>query len=345
MSEQYVAETTGSAAATDAGSMVVEPAQEPEVLRREFPAELTPSGDGRTLEVRIVPYNTPVRVSDPPRHVPYHEVWVPGAFDKQLSAPNRVSVFVNVEHEEGIKGIVGRGTELREVPEDGLHGTFRMLSHPDADKALELVNEGDLRGVSLEFIPIKSVREDGLVKRVKARLVNIALVRPSGSAGGIQAYGTAQVLAVREAPDLDEPEPEPAPEPAPEPEPGEPEPAPAVRTAVEEALKRVSYEPLLITRVTSDSWDGSPARFTDEQYERSALVCRPGDDPPKTRCSLPVLEPSGELNVNGMHAAAARLNQTSLSPDLRARAARKLVRYYRQAGEEPPPSLTSLASR
>ena len=36
-----------------------------EVIRREFPAELAPSGDGRTLDLRIVPYNVKARVQRP----------------------------------------------------------------------------------------------------------------------------------------------------------------------------------------------------------------------------------------------------------------------------------------
>lgn len=306
-----------------------------ETLRREFPAEVSASGDGRTLEVRVVPYNEVATVSDPPYYTPYQEMWVPGAFERQLAAPNRVSVFVNVEHEQGIKGVVGRGTSLREMP-DGLHGTFRMLSHPDADKALELVNEGDLTGVSLEFTAGKSVREDGIVKRVKARLVNIALVRPSGSGNGIQAYKNAGVLAVRETP-------EPDPEPEPEPEPEQPSEAAL-------ALERVGYQPLTVYGVVRKPWHAEVSRFTDEEYARSCLVDRGGDAPVKERCSLPVLEPEGDLNVNALGNAAGSLmgargglrNVTSAD---KAKAARKLLRMYDQAGVDAPQGLRQVAAR
>lgn len=305
-----------------------------EILRRVFPADLEASEDGRTLEVRIVPYSTPTRVSDPPDFRPYDEVFEPGAFDKQLEAPNRVSVFVNVEHEPGIKGIVGRGTMLRSVPDDGLHGTFRMLNHADADKALELVNEGDLTGVSLEFHPIKSVREGDVVRRLKARLINIALVRPSGSAGGIQAYKEAQVLAVRETPP-EEPEPDLEPE-----EPSE----------AEQALQRIGFEPLIVRAVVRKPWDGSAARFEDDEYKRSCLIDRGGDAPVKERCSLPVLEPNGDVNANALGAAAAVLSGArgglrGVTPAQKATAARKLIRYYAQADMEPPASLRAAASR
>ena len=100
--------------------------------------------------------------------------------------------------------------------------------------------------------------------------------------------------------------------------------------------------------MTSGAWDGSPSRFSDDEYGRSALVCRAGDGSMKERCSMPVLEPDGTLNVNALGSAAgalagARGGLGGLSPALRAAAARKLVRYYNAAGKEPPPSLLALA--
>lgn len=294
-----------------------------EVIRRDFQAELTPVGDGRTIDMRIVPYNTVARVRDG-LGPEYDEEWLPGVFDKQVKAANRV--WVNVEHEKGFRGVVGKGHEFREG-DDGFLGTVRIDEGPDGDKALRFVNDGSLQGVSVEAVPLKSQRTaEGIVQRVKARLLNVSLCRNP-------AFADAQVLAVREAP-----EPDPEPDPAPEPEPAEPE-------RVTETLARIGYEPLLHRAVVRGPWDGSAARFEDAEYARSCLVCRTGDDPPKTRCSLPVLEPNGDLNINGMHAAASRLNQTGLSRTEKAQAARKLLRYYRQAGEEAPPALVAAASR
>jgi HK97 family phage prohead protease len=302
-----------------------------EMIRREFPAELVPTGDGRTLDLRIVPFNTVARVSDRPGEF-YDEMWVPGAFDKQLGAAHRVDVLANFEHEPGIRGVVARGTDLRDTG-TALDGTFRMLSGADADKALELVNEGVVTGVSLEAIPLRSERgEDGVVRRVKARLVNVALCR-------LPAFKQAQVMAVREEP---APEPEPDPEPAPD--------EPGVTNEVEQALARVGYEPLIVRAVTRRPWDGSAARFTDEEYVRSCLIDRGGDAPPKERCSLPVLEPGGDVNANALGAAAAALagargGLRMVTPAQKSTAARKLIRYYRQADMTPPPALTALASR
>ena len=100
--------------------------------------------------------------------------------------------------------------------------------------------------------------------------------------------------------------------------------------------------------MTSGAWDGSPSRFSDDEYGRSALVCRAGDGSMKERCSMPVLEPDGTLNVNALGAAAgalagARGGLANMTPALKAAAARKLMRYYSAAGMMPPPSVTAAA--
>lgn len=156
-------------------------------------------GDGRTLHTRVIPWNTPARVSDPPHFRPYQESWAPGAFDKQLNAANRVDVLMNFEHEQGIGGVVGRGIQLTNET-DGLHGVFRMLGGPDGDKALELVNDGVLTGLSVEAVVRHSQPVDGLVVRTDARLVNVALCRTSRA-----AFKDSQVLAVRQENDTSEP--------------------------------------------------------------------------------------------------------------------------------------------
>ena len=162
------------------------------VAHREFAAELTP-GDGRTIDVRIVPYGERIQHDDGlggvPRGELYTEEVMPGAFAHQLNAANRV--VANYEHHQGIGGVVGRGLALRDEP-DGFHGTFTMLKTAHGDAALELVREGVLDGVSLEARFKRSVRSaEGVVQRFKADLYAIAFTR-------FGAYKGAKVLAVRE---------------------------------------------------------------------------------------------------------------------------------------------------
>jgi HK97 family phage prohead protease len=165
---------------------------------RTFAAEMS-AGDGRTVDVRIVPYGETAIALDGyggvARGIPYTEQWMPGVFTHQERAANRV--LANFEHHSGLAGVVGHGLVLREAPE-GFYGSFRMHETPDGDKALMLVKEGVLGGVSLEAQPVKSVRNAaGIVQRVKANLKAIALCREP-------AYAGAMVLAVRTAPVFDE---------------------------------------------------------------------------------------------------------------------------------------------
>jgi HK97 family phage prohead protease len=166
--------------------------REPDPLvRREYAADLTP-GDGRTVDCRIVPYGERIEHNDGhggvPVGMPYTEEWAAGAFTHQLKAANRV--LANVEHQEGLAGIVGHGVALIERS-DGLYGSFKLHDNADGDKALMLVKEGVLDSVSLEARPQKTVRtRDGVVRRVKAHLEAVAFAR-------FGAYPSATVLAVR----------------------------------------------------------------------------------------------------------------------------------------------------
>lgn len=161
--------------------------------RRTFSAEVTP-GDGRTVDIRVVPYGERIQANDGlgglPRGVVYSEEFVPGVFDHQITAANRV--LVDVEHEAGIAGIVGHGVALASRT-DGLHGSFRILDTPAGNTALELIRNGVLHGASVECRFLKSLRSrDGLVRRIKAQLNKVALCRDP-------AYLGAVVLGVRTA--------------------------------------------------------------------------------------------------------------------------------------------------
>lgn len=147
-----------------------------------------PEGDGRTLDGRLVPYNTVADVADPPSFAPYREMFMPGAFERQLQTPGRDKVLLNFEHEQGIRGTLGRAIELRDQ-QDGLHGSFTIRAGDDGDYALELVREGVLTGLSIEFSS-KFKTVDGVRQRHQAHLDKVALCR-------FPAYEDAQVFAVR----------------------------------------------------------------------------------------------------------------------------------------------------
>jgi len=168
------------------------------VAVRRYSATLTP-GDGRTVDLRIVPYGERVQANDGlggvPRGVVYTEEFSPGVFDHEIKSAHRV--LLDFEHSERLDGIVGRGLSL-ESRSDGFHGAFRMLETTAGETALALVNEGVLTGASVECRFLRSLRgADGVVRRMKAKLVKVALCRDP-------AYPSSVVLGVRTLAD-DEP--------------------------------------------------------------------------------------------------------------------------------------------
>lgn len=128
-----------------------------------------------------------------------------------------------------------------------------------------------------------------------------------------------------------------------------------VRILREVGLMTVGLTPLpantdaLVTvakAVVDTPWDGSAGRFTPEQWRRSCLIdTGVGEVTSKQRYKLPVKEPDGDLNRNGVHAAAGRLGQVQVSAEKKAAAARALVRYYGEMGEEPPQGVRQLAKQ
>lgn len=102
--------------------------------------------------------------------------------------------------------------------------------------------------------------------------------------------------------------------------------------------------------ISDKPWsDFTAADYTPEQWRRACLVDRgesAGDENTKGRYSVPVKEPDGTLNRNGVHAAAAGHGLGAvkgISPEVRKAAAKKLVALYHEMDEEPPPSMKEMA--
>lgn len=102
---------------------------------------------------------------------------------------------------------------------------------------------------------------------------------------------------------------------------------------------------------TNKPWSGSASRFDDaDAYCSSCLVdMNPsGKAKIKGNCHLPVKEPNGDLNSNGVHAAAAALagarGGVKIPASEKKAAAKKLLGYYRQLKQDPPESLKNIAS-
>lgn len=146
--------------------------------------QLREGGDGRTIDARLVPYNTPTVI-----HARLTEEFLPGAFRSQMKNPSAIRLF-NGHGPHGGK-LIGRMTELREMP-DGLYGSARISAIRDGDEALELLRDGVLDSVSIGFREGRNVMRNGVTQRQSATLTEVAIVLEP-------AYQQAKVLAMRDA--------------------------------------------------------------------------------------------------------------------------------------------------
>lgn len=92
----------------------------------------------------------------------------------------------------------------------------------------------------------------------------------------------------------------------------------------------------------------SDSDYSDEQWYEACLIKPPKSEyTAKAQAKLPVREPDGTLNRNGVHAAAAALagarGGVKASPEEKRKAARMLLRLYRELEEEPPESIKRMA--
>lgn len=143
--------------------------------------------EGRTVDVRLCKFGEAAEVSDPPTFRPYMEEFLPGCFDHQLNAANRV--HANYEHMHGPSNIVGHGVSLRSES-DGYYLTATIHRTAGGDATLELLNAGALPDVSMEFFEAKNIQRGSIVQRAKANLFGFAFARKG-------SYPSANVLAVR----------------------------------------------------------------------------------------------------------------------------------------------------
>lgn len=101
---------------------------------------------------------------------------------------------------------------------------------------------------------------------------------------------------------------------------------------------------------TTKAWDGSASRYeSTDDYCAACLIDinEPGAEKIQAKCKLPVKEPDGTYNVNALRAAAAALlgarGGVQAPAAEKAKAARKLLRLFQEAGITPGESLKRLA--
>ena len=94
--------------------------------------------------------------------------------------------------------------------------------------------------------------------------------------------------------------------------------AAAIITAMTEAIEEF---------VSDKPWSNfTAADYTDDQWYAACVLHKNGSSRAKSDNGLPIKEPSGALNRNGVHAAAARFNQVDARPRRRLSASRAAAR-------------------
>lgn len=99
-----------------------------------------------------------------------------------------------------------------------------------------------------------------------------------------------------------------------------------------------------IFQISEADWDGSSSRFTDEEWCRSTVVHLEEGCTSKSEHKLPIREPSGALNRNAVHNAAARFNQVDAPEAELAAARRRLRAAYAELDEDPPEVIAASAT-
>lgn len=149
--------------------------------------EVRSEGDGRTVFGIAVPYNKPQRIDDT-----LTEVFLPGAFRKQINSANRV-VFTR-DHLAHGGALIGRLTEMRDDAK-GLYFEARIAKTTAGDDTLELLREGVLDEVSIGFAERQNRRRpDGVIERVTAHLSEVAAVLQGAYGRGARASGVRSAV-------------------------------------------------------------------------------------------------------------------------------------------------------
>ena len=108
------------------------------------------TGDGRTIEVRLVTYNTQARVTDDGGRTFYQESFAPGSVRCEVDAPVYVEVPRSLDPHRDAPPLVGRIVGYRSTA-DGCYADVRIADSIDGRDLLALVDEKVMRHVSIEF--------------------------------------------------------------------------------------------------------------------------------------------------------------------------------------------------
>ncbi|GGM55569.1 hypothetical protein GCM10012275_28330 [Longimycelium tulufanense] len=306
------------------------------LLTRAFEFEATDDkqhGDGRTLEGYAAVFDEPTEIDSWEGR--FVETIARGAFRKTLREGEPVLQF---DHGKDPRtGTVPIGS-FQKLSEDdrGLSVQARLFDNPVVEPIRQAIEGRAIKGMSFRFRVTRDEWRDNVGKLLKGNEIDELLWHP-GDRGPLQR--TIKEVQLFEL--------------GPVVHPAYTSTTVGVRSLTEEDRKAIAAEYARTaaadeeTRVSDKPWSQfSQADYTIEQWRRATLIAVKGSQSDnKEDYKLPVREPDGTLNRNGVHAAAQRIGQVEgVSPEKVRAAARKLVSHYRNdLNEDPPESLLSLA--
>ena len=209
-----------------------------------------------------------------------------------------------------------------------MRATGEFLASAEADEVVGMIAEFGRFGVSVDAddAEFEFDEESGKVTFTSARIASASIVSiPAFAEAWVSLGGAPADFMPPSKDDCDPTDPN-----------GECYDPEAADKATAAALVKAMTE--AIDEFVSDKpWsDFTAADYSDDQWYAACVLHKNGSSRAKSDNGLPIKEPSGALNRNGVHAAAARFNQVDASPEAKASAARALRGAYSQIGEEPP---------
>jgi hypothetical protein len=247
----------------------------------------------------------------------------------EWETPLPARIPFDVDHEMTVPSTVGSGVPTIEA-DGNLHVRGAYSALPRAQEVRQLVKEGHIGATSVTYLTKRA--PDGSIKRELINgtftpiPTNPKAVVLEGKGSGAKAAGDARrIQAIHDhAATM------------------------GASCTPGKALRGKAKPP-----VSDKPWsDFTAADYTPAQWHRACIIHdHPAGQVPddKEHCKLPIREPDGTLNSNGVHAAASVLaggrGGVQATAQQKAAAARALLSAYHTIGDTPPDSLTALAGK
>lgn len=158
---------------------------------RDVGADLTLADDGYAEGI-VVPYGEVAHITEQRdgEVIRYDESFMPGAFERAMRTPDRVTL--NYTHDENLGNRLGFGVEFIDKPQ-GLWGRFK-LDRSRLEIARDVLSTSH-KGFSVSFLSLVpkawTERDGDVIQRRSVHLVHVAAV-------SAPAYASAGVLALRD---------------------------------------------------------------------------------------------------------------------------------------------------